>query len=195
MKKALLGFIAAAGFMLASHTQAAVIDFDDLDAGGKLASIAKYNPYDGFTWTKWFLGDTSVAGYGNGAHSGTEFVMNGFGTTDLGVSSVNPFSFKGAWFVAPNINGTKASWVNIQAYDTANQLIGSTGNIAINGSFTWVGASFDNVSRVNITRDKGFFAMDDFTVRLRGEVPEPGLPALFAVALAALALARRKARP
>ena len=194
MKKSILGFIAGACFMLASSAQASVLNFDELNAGGKLATLATYNPYGSFTWTKWFLGDTAVGGYGNGAHSGSNFVMNGFSNNDLGVSSTALFNFSGAWFVAPNINGTKASWINISAYDQANQLIGSTGNIAINGSYSWVAANFNNVSRIRVSRDRGFFAMDDFTFQRAGEVPEPAVPALLLAGLAAVGLARRKAR-
>ena len=121
--------------------------------------------------------------------------MNGFGTTDLGISSTTLFNFTGAWFVAPNINGgTKASWINISAYDAANQLIGSTGNVAINTTYSWVAANFSNVSRVSVSRDRGFFAMDDVTVSRAGEVPEPATPVLLLAALSALVVARRRAR-
>ena len=199
MKKILTGFLTGAVLALASPAQAAVVDFDDVSAGGKLSTLSKYNPYDGLSWTNsWFLGDTAVNGYSNGAHSGTQFVSNGFGVNNLGISSATAFNLNGAWFATPATNGSKATWINITAYDAANQLIGSTGNIAINGSYSWVQASFANVSRLTITRDKGWFVMDDLSVSAIGPgpspVPEPGSLLLLTAGLlmTGFAAARRK---
>jgi hypothetical protein len=174
MKKILTGFLTGAVLTLASPAQATVVDFDDVSAGGKLSTLSKYNPYDGLSWTNsWYLGDTAVNGYSNGAHSGTQFVSNGFGVNNLGISSATAFNLVGAWFATPATNGSKATWINITAYDAANQLIGSTGNIAINGTYSWVQASFANVSRLTITRDKGWFVMDDLSMSAIGPVPSP----------------------
>ncbi|USX24251.1 PEP-CTERM sorting domain-containing protein [Oxalobacteraceae bacterium OTU3CINTB1] len=174
MKNILISFLAGAILTLASPANAAVVDFDDVSAGGKLSTLSKYNPYAGLTWTNsWFLGDTAVNGYSNGAHSGTQFVSNGFGVNNLGISSATAFNLDGAWFATPATNGSKATWINITAYDAANQLIGSTGDIAINGSYSWVPAGFANVSRLTITRDKGWFVMDDLSMSAIGPVPSP----------------------
>lgn len=199
MKKILIGFLAGAVLTLASPAQAAVVDFDDVSAGGKLSTLSKYNPYEDLTWTSsWFLGDTAVSGYSNGAHSGTQFVSNGFGVNNLGISSATAFNLDGAWFATPATNGSKATWINISAYDAANQLIGSTGNVAINGTYSWVQASFANVSRLTITRDKGWFVMDDLSMSAIGPVPspvpEPGSMVLLAAGLlmTGFAATRRK---
>ena len=199
MKKLLIGFLAGAVLTLASPAQAAVVDFDDVSAGGKLSTLSKYNPYEDLTWTtSWFLGDTAVNGYSNGAHSGTQFVSNGFGVNNLGISSATAFNLDGAWFATPATNGSKATWINISAYDAANQLIGSTGNVAINGTYSWVQASFANVSRLTITRDKGWFVMDDLSMSAIGPVPspvpEPGSMVLLAAGLlmTGFAATRRK---
>ncbi|MCU6496977.1 PEP-CTERM sorting domain-containing protein [Rugamonas sp. A1-17] len=190
MKKTLIALLAG-GLLLAAQSHAAVVTFDNLDAGGKLSSIGKYNPYADLVWgSNWFLGDTSVGGYGNGAHSGKEFLNNGFGVNNLGVSSAKAFDFSGAWFAVPGINGTKATWIDITAYDAANHVIGTTGQIAINGTYSWVAANFAGVSRLNITRDKGFFVMDDFT--LAAAVPEPTSLSMMALGLAAIGIARRR---
>jgi len=174
MKNILTGFLTGAVLTLASPAQATVVDFDDVSAGGKLSTLSKYNPYDGLSWTNsWYLGDTAVNGYSNGAHSGTQFVSNGFGVNNLGISSATAFNLVGAWFATPATNGSKATWINITAYDAANQLVGSTGNIAINGTYSWVQASFANVSRLTITRDKGWFVMDDLSMSAIGPVPSP----------------------
>jgi hypothetical protein len=206
MKKILSGLLpnllAVAVMALASPAHAAVVDFDDVSAGGKLSTLSKYNPYEDMTWTSsWFLGDTAVNGYSNAAHSGTQFVSNGFGVNNLGISSATAFNLQGAWFATPATNGSKATWINITAYDATNQLIGSTGNIAINGTYSWVQASFANVSRLTVTRDKGWFVMDDLSVSAIGPVagpanpvPEPGSALLLAAGLlmTGFAVSRRK---
>ena len=199
MKKILTSFVAGAFLALASPAQAAVVDFDDVSAGGKLSTLSKYNPYEGLSWTSsWFLGDTAVNGYSNGAHSGTQFVSNGYGVNNLGISSTIAFNLDGAWFATPATNGSTATWINITAYDGANQLIGSTGNIAISGNYSWVQAGFANVSRLTITRDKGWFVMDDLSMSAIGPipspVPEPASVALLAAGLlmTGFAAARRK---
>lgn len=195
MKKFLSGFIAGTALLLASTAHAGVVTFDDLSAGGKLASMSKNNPYAGFTWSSsWYLGDTAVAGYDNGAHSGVDFVSNGFGVNNLGISSANPFNFTGAWFATPNTNGSKASWINITAYDSANQLIGSTGNVAIGSTFSFIAANFTNAARLNIARDKGWFVMDDLSFNrgeTQGTVPEPGGIALLGLGAVLLGGMRR----
>ena len=128
MKKTLTALLAGAGLLLAAQSHASVVNFDNLDAGGKLSSIGKYNPYADLNWSSsWFLGDTSVGGYSNGAHSGHEFVSNGFGVNNLSVSSAKAFDFAGAWFATPATNGAHASWVDITAYDASNNVIGTTG--------------------------------------------------------------------
>jgi hypothetical protein len=191
MKKTLIALLASVGMMLAAPGHATVVSFDNLDAQGKLSSIGKYNPYADFTWnSNWFLGVNTVSGYGNAAHSGTEFVTNGFGVNNLTVSRATTFDFAGAWFATPATNGSKATWIDITAYDASNHVIGDTGHVAINGTYSWVAANFAGASRLNIARDKGWFVMDDFT--LAAAVPEPSSLSMMALGLAALGLARRR---
>jgi hypothetical protein len=192
MKTRLLAVLAAS--LLAAQAHAGVITFDNLDAKGKLASIAANNPYAGLSWDKnWYLGDTTVGGYGNAAHSGSNYVNNGFGVKSLSVSSSAGFDFAGAWFAAPAINGTQATSVNLSAYDAAGALIGTTGDIAISNSFLFIAAGFDDVARLVITRDKGYFVMDDFTLAdpaAPAAVPEPA--GLFFAGLGLVGLLRRR---
>jgi hypothetical protein len=190
MKIVLSSLLSAAVLLLASHTQAAVINFDDLATNDQLTSMSNFNPYGGFTWhSNFLLGDDGYSGYDNAAHSGSNFVNNR-NARNLTVTGASLFDFEGAWFVAPNISGTKASWINISAYDAANALIGSTGNVAISNNYSFVAANFDGVARLNITADRGFWAMDDFTLA-GGEVPEPGSVMLFGLGVVGLLASRR----
>lgn len=180
--------------LLTTQAHADVITFDDLDAKGKLASMSTYNPYAGLTWDKnWYLGDTTVGGYATAAHSGTNYVNNGYGVKTLSVTSATGFDFAGAWFAAPTINGTQAKSVNLTAYDAMGTLIGTTGDIAISNSFLFIAARFDDVARLVVTRDQGYFVMDDFTLAEAVEpsaVPEPA--GLFFAGLGLLGLLRRQ---
>ena len=185
--------LAVAALCISSAAHATVIDFDDLDASNKLSSIGKYNPYDSITWSNsWYLGPNTYAGYDNGAHSGTQFLLNGFGANNLSFRSASTFDFVGAWFAVPNINGSRATWINVSAYDQNDALIGSTGNIGVSNTYAFVEANFSNASRITVSRDKGFFIMDDVTLGEPASVPEPGAVALIALALAGLTVSRRR---
>lgn len=196
MKKIIFALLASAGVSLAA--QATVLNFDSLtpnhdeDGNVEMTSMSNFPSYGGLTWNANFqLADTTYAGYANAAHSGTNFINNK-GTKNLTISSSGLFDFAGAWFVAPNIGGTKSTWVNISAFDAANKLIGSTGNVTIGSSYSFVGAAFNGVAKLVINDDKGFYAMDDFTLA-DAAVPEPA--ALFGLGLAAALLVTRRKRP
>ncbi|MTV36227.1 glycoside hydrolase family 5 protein [Duganella radicis] len=189
MKKFLIGLFAGASLLLATQAQAAPVDFEDLHADGDFAALA--SPYAGLNWAEdWYYGDSTIEGYDNGAHSGVSFLTNGYGVDNLSVSGTSAFNFKGAWFAAPNTNGAVASWINITAYDAADHVIGSTGNVNIGAGYQWVSANFANVSRLNIARDDGWFVMDDFTVQ--SAVPEPGTVLMLLAGLGVVAFAARR---
>ncbi len=192
MKKLMFALIASFGVSIAAH--ATVLDFESLtpdqdDGEVMLTSMSNFPSYGGLTWnSNFYLGDTTYAGYNNAAHSGTNFVNNG-GANNLAITSGSLFDFAGAWFVTPNTSSTKASWINISAYDAANHLIGSTGNVGIGSTYSFIAAAFNDVSKLVISRDRGAFAMDDFTLA-DAEVPEPA--GLFGVGLAAALLVSRR---
>lgn len=199
MKKTLFALIAGATLMLAGAANAGVIGFEDVATDGDFASLADLNPYAGFTFSDdWYAGDTAIDNYGNGAHGGTHFAANGFGNDGVTIGSATPFNFAGAWFAAPEGGADKASWIAIAAYDAGNNLIGTTGHVAIGNSYTWAAAAFDNVSSLIITRDTGSFVMDDFTmvdaVPPTGTVPEPASPLVLGAGVFALVLGRARRR-
>ena len=192
MKKILCALITSASLMLAGAVHADVIGFDDVNTGGDFASLNDLNPYAGLNWgAEWYAGDTSIDGYANGARSGAQFAVNGFGGEEVSISSATAFNFGGAWFATPEGAADKASWINISAYDAMNQLIGSTGNVAINDTYLWVAASFNNVALLTITNEAGWFVMDDFSTIAATAVPVPATPLVMAIGLLALGLARR----
>jgi hypothetical protein len=192
MKKTLYAVIAAASLMLAGAAQAAVVNFDDVNTDGDFANLSDISPYAGLNWSADLCaGDTGMDGYTNGAHSGVQYAVNCYGNDNASISSATGFDFAGAWFAAPEGIADKAGWINISAYDAFNQLIGSTGNVAIGTGYLWVGAAFHNVSFLNIARDTGWYVMDDFTTADAAQVPEPGTPLMLAIGLLALGLGRR----
>lgn len=191
MKKFLIGLFISTGLLMAAQTQAATVDFEDLHADGDFSALA--SPYSGLNWSEdWYYGDTTIDGYGNGAHSGVAFVTNGYGVDNLSVSSATAFNFKGAWFAAPNTNGAVASWINITAYDAADHIIGSTGNVSIGLNYQWIATNFTNVARLSISRDDGWFVMDDFSVQ--SPVPEPVSAFMLLAGLGLFTMRERAAR-
>jgi len=127
-------------------------------------------------------------------HSGKNFAVNGFGSDGASVSSATAFNFSGAWFATPAGGAEKASWINISAYDSLNHLIGSTGNVTIGDAYSWVGAAFTNVSRLSITRDGGWYVMDDLTTSAATAtaVPEPGTGLMLGIGLLTLVMVGRR---
>lgn len=191
MKKTLFALIASATLLMGGGAQAAVSNFDDLATDGDFTSLSDISPYAGLSWSDdWYAGDNTIDGYGNAAHSGKNFAVNGFGSDAVSVSSAKAFDFAGAWFAAPQGAADKASWINISAYDASNHLIGSTGQVAIGDGYVWVTANFKNVSSLTVTRDNGWYVMDDFTAA--APVPEPGTPLMLGIGMLVLVVARRR---
>ncbi|PQP00765.1 hypothetical protein C5614_04150 [Massilia phosphatilytica] len=184
---------ASTSMMLAGGTHATVIGFDDVITGGDFNSLSDASPYASLSWGEgWFAGDNGIDGYANAAHSGANFAVNGFGDDQISVSSATGFNFAGAWFVTPEGASDKAGWINITAFDALNRLIGTTGNIAVGDSYQWVAGGFANVAMLTITRDSGWYVMDDFTTTVApGTVPVPATPLVLVIGLLAMVLVRR----
>lgn len=191
MKRTLHAFIAVASLMLACAAHAGVVGFDDIATDGDFTSLGDISPYLGLTWSDdWYAGDNTIGGYANAAHSGANFAVNGFGSDGATIRSATVFNFAGARFATPQGVADTASWINISAYDAAEALIGSTGNVAIGNGYVWGGAAFDKVSSLTITRDSGWYVMDDFTAT--ATVPEPGTQLILGIGLLAPAAGRRR---
>ena len=83
MKKVLCALIAGATLALAGAAHAGVVNFDELNTDGDFTSLNDASPYAGLTWSAdWYAGDNTIGGYGNAAHSGNNFAVNGFGKSD-----------------------------------------------------------------------------------------------------------------
>lgn len=187
--------LCALAMLIAGSANATVLTFDDVNlAGGTYVTMASRGAtnYGGFVFdTKWYIGSTNhSADYASTAHSGLQYLSNGSNATNLTVSRASAFTFNGAWFDTPT-HSNPAEWINITAYGAGNALIGSTGNVAISSTATWVGANFNNVLSLNITRGDGWFTMDDFTYNA-AEVPEPASMALFGLGILGLVASRRR---
>lgn len=76
------------------------------------------------------------------------------------------------------------------AFHALNNIIGTTGDIALSATMSWVSAGFADVSYLNITRGGGWFTMDDFSINSTS-VSAPASFAILALGLAGLRLSRK----
>ncbi len=189
MKKLLIALFSL--FAMAS-ANATTLNFDDLNLNGYYAAMPLN--YGGLTWdSRWFYSSNNIpfTSYANSASSGSQFLLNASNVNNLTISSSTVFNFNGAFFGAPN-QPDAADWINITAYDSLNNMIGSTGQVTLTNLMTFVAAGFQNVSSLVVSRGNGWFTMDDFTYNSVSAVPVPAALFLFAPALLGFFGLRRK---
>ncbi len=176
--------------LLVPVASAGTIGFDDIDAED--GSVAQQR-YEGFQWdARWALGHTSMPGFSGITNSGVQFLYNAGLTSNLVISRTNPFDLLGLYLAAPDLR-SRAYWVKLTAYDSSNQVIGTTGYKTIGTSPLWVGTPFTNVSRLVIDPYGGLFSIDGLQYRnTLVNLSEAGALALFAIGLLGLWAARRR---
>lgn len=186
MRLAVVFFLA----LIAPLVNAELISFEDVDAVD--GSVRSQN-YAGFEWdARWALGTTSLAGFSGVASDGAQFLYNAGLTTNLVISRADPFDLLGLYLAAPSLR-SRAYWVSLTAYDSANQFIGTTGYKIIGTSPLWVGTNYTNVSRLVVNPVGGLFAIDGLQYRdIPARLSEAGALALFAIGLLGLWAARRR---
>jgi hypothetical protein len=198
MKKALI----IAVMLLSLGVSAAFADtqtgFDDLNGnGGSLIS----NPYQGLTWTNFYVVDPSTAGlvpsgYANGVVSQPNVAFNGFGSDASISSGEGTFNFNSAWFTAAWNDGLK---IDITAYNGEEQVHTITITVDTNGpqlfTFDWSGITsltfhaYGGIHNDAFNGNGTHFVMDNFNTPVA--VPEPGTLMLLGSGILAFAGRRR----
>lgn len=181
---ALLGLACASAF-------AGVIRFDDLPGDGT-AAIA--NGYAGLDWDNIATIQEDAypgSGYAAGtvSHANTAYNMDG-GTAVIWRAGA--FDVVGAWFTS--------AWLDQElAFDgfRDGELVYSSEQSTVLDTTTpvWVQLGWSGIDTLVIYNSSGTqWAMDDLTVDVASDVPEPASLALFGVALAGMAAGRRRRR-
>lgn len=178
-----------------SNATATTIDFEHADAKGIAGGV---NYKDRPIVTQGFSFSTNMDvidvtnGYWSGtgpAHSGSFAILNDYGgDTILAAADDATFSLQNFW-IRSWYGYDGAGWVS--AYLNGQ----NTGTVNFSSTEAWqnVVANFTNVDRVVIHAN--VFLVDDIAVNGKDSaVPEPASPALFGLALASIAGARRRKR-
>lgn len=172
-----------------------LITFDDLDPSE--GSVSEQG-YAGFNWdSRWSLGNSDMSGFGDAAHSGSQFLYNQGFESHLEIARDNPFDFMGAYFASTSIYNNMSFWITLVAYDGQGNKVGELIDAQINPDFEnrplWIAADFTNVSRLVVDAAGGIFAMDSLQFRDSVvSVNEAGGFVLLLIGLGGLWAARRR---
>lgn len=188
----LMGILAMAHGMLAQT----VVHFDDLAADTVLTG----GTYGGLTWEAGIagyggnIGDWRVPPTGNFPASGTRNVVNGWGSTSIGVGFPGVVNVLGASISPQSVPAVTTTGVRVVGYAAGTQ-VGVTDWFApVANQATWMPIALGGVDRIvfesqAVYGGAGWFGMDDLTYTV---VPEPEVHAMaWGLALAAGAAWRR----
>ncbi|MAN51594.1 MULTISPECIES: hypothetical protein [Marinimicrobium] len=187
--------LAIALLLGAPLASADLITFDDLDPSE--GSVSEQS-YAGFNWdSRWGLGDSGMSGFGDAAHSGSQFLFNQGFESNLEITRDNPFDFMGAYFASTSNYNNMSFWITLVAYDGQGNKVGELVDAQINPDFEnqplWIAADFTNVSRLVVDAAGGIFAMDSLQFQDTAvSVNEAGGFVLLLIGLGGLWAARRR---
>jgi len=179
------------GLLFTMNINATVLNFEDIKLDTPYVTLAsiEQNEYAGFTWEhNWAVGNVSNNNYADAALSGSQYLSNFRADKNLTISANTPFDFDGVWIATPSLTNV-AKWVSISAFDQYDQMIGTTGQVAVNQEYSWVAGIFDNVSYLTFTSDAFWYVLDDFTYNSAStSVPAPAPFAFLAFGLFGLTI-------
>jgi hypothetical protein len=207
--RALVAFSMLVGSVTTAH--AVVLTFEDITGftgRANFPALGIQNTYQGFQWPTngsfqhWAVVNNSDSQFSTvGAFSGSQALWNWSDGDDRDIIFSAPQTVTGAYF---NVFMAQQSWgadtVQFRAYDSGNNLIGTSAVLTLNDSvanpaWQWLAAGFTNVSRLNIHSTGGWWTMDDLTLGVSA-VPAPA--ALLFVGLGVVAsvvsVRRRRSR-
>jgi hypothetical protein len=206
--KSLVATLLLAAAALAPAAQATVINFNGATGGGNLTS---YNygvatTFSGYAFKPTLFSYATGSDYssqgdaGSYAYNGSDFYMT-YDTLNIKSSTGSPFKLSSVDLVGwiYNATGNTATFTGAKVgggsvtqtvdLSSIDNYLKQSGNDFTTYSLT----GFDNLSSLTITHNfVGYLAMDNFVLNA-SSVPEPSSIALFGLAVAAGAFARRRA--
>lgn len=184
--------------LMAAVSQAYVVTFDDL---------APFTSLDNATYAGVYFGsssqdstiDTGFFVVYNGsdyaaAHSGSNYIFDGYGPNNLYFDFGGPVDFQGAWFSSTFGLGAEDEATKVRFHDD----LGNVSNwLDLSDTSQYLDASFSGSTRVYVERAGGpnasqWYAMDDLTYNGGKQPPVPEPATLISLSLGAAAILRKR---